>query len=103
MNLNSLKSLSIIESDSVFDALHKADNLHEMLQTLKLNAVKNIEIMDVIKMFKYLKHLRIANYDFKENKVEFETKMFPQFLNKFEMIQCNIPTQVMQDICMHNF
>ena len=51
MNLNSLKSLSIIESDSVFDVLHKADNLHKSLQTLKLNAVKNTNIMDVIKMF----------------------------------------------------
>ena len=103
MNLNSLKSLSIIESDSVFDALHKADNLHKFLQTLKLNAVKNTEIMNVIKMFKYLKHLRIANYDFKENNVDFYTKMLPQFLKKFEMIQCNITNQVMQDICMNSF
>ena len=103
MNLNSLKSLSIIESDSVFDALHKADNLHKFLQTLKLNAVKNTEIMNVIKMFKYLKHLRIANYDFKENNVDFYTKMLPQFLKKFEMIQCNITNQVMLDICMNSF
>ena len=103
MNLNSLKSLLIIKSKSVFDVLHKADNLYKSLQTLKLNAVKNTNIMDLIKMFKYLKHLRIANYDFEENKVEFETKMLPQFLKKFEMIQSSIPTQVMQDICMHNF
>ena len=103
MNLNSLKSLSIIESDSVFDVLHKADNLHKSLQTLKLSAVKNTNIMDVIKMFKYLKHLRIANYDFKESKVDFSTKMLPQFLKKFEMIQCNISTRVMQNILMYNF
>ena len=102
MNLNSLKSLSIIKSESVFNALHKSDNMFKSLQTLKLNAVKNTNIMDVIKMFKYLKHLRIANYDFK-NKVDFNTKMLPQFLKKFEMIRCNIPIQVMQDICMHNF
>ena len=103
MNLNCLKSLSIIESNSVFNALHKADNLFKFLQTLKLNAVKNTEIMNVIKMFKYLKHLRIANYDFKENNVDFYTKMLPQFLKKFEMIQCNITNQVMQDICMNSF
>ena len=103
MNLNSLKSLSIIESDNVFDVLHKVDNLHKSLQTLKLNAVKSTNIIDVIKMFKYLKHLRIANYDFEENKVEFETGMLPKYLKKFEMIKWNIPTQVMQNICMYNF
>ena len=59
--------------------------------------------MDVIKMFKYLKHLRIANYDFEENKTELDTKMLPRYLRKFEMIRCNILTQTMLDICYLNF
>lgn len=86
-NMTSLKSLSIIDSDSVFDVLNKGENLHKSLQTLKLNSVKNANIMDVIQLYTDVKHLRIAKFDFIEHGVEFKTKMLPKYLKKFEMIK----------------
>ena len=103
VNMNWLQSLSIINSDSLFDVLHKADNLFKSLQVLKLNSVKNTKLMNIIQKFIYLKSLRIANFNFEEFKIEFDPWTLPQFLKRFEMIRCNVTTDTILNICVNNF
>ena len=102
-NLTSLKSLSIIESDCIFSQLNKCINLHQSLNTLKINSVKNPFIMRKIEMFKNLRHLRIAWIQFKENKIKFDIQKLPKFLKKFELIKWSVETESILDIWLHGF
>ena len=102
-NLESLKSLSIIESDSIFDSLYKCANLHSSLNILKLNLIKSTEIMNIIEMFTSLNQLRIANINFKGNEIHFNSYQLPSTLRKFELIKWSVDTKSILDICDGNF
>lgn len=64
--LNSLKSLSLTKTESVFDLLATSENLHHSVETLKLNSIKSEAIAPTLAMFVNLKQLRLANLKSKE-------------------------------------
>ena len=102
-NLTSLKSLSIIETDTLFDSLYKCINLHKSLSTLKVNSVKSTEIMKVIEMFKNLNTLRIAGIKFVKNKIKFDASQLPLNLKKLELIKSEILGKSIFEIILNKF
>ena len=101
--LNSLKFLSIIETNTVIDFLHKWNNVHKSLNSLKLNSIRNPNIMNIIEMFENLNYLRIARFKFIENKVKFDKSQLPKPLRKFELIKWHVDISTIIDLWSHNF
>ena len=101
--LNSLKILSIIETNTVIDFLHKWNNIHKSLNSLKLNSIRSPNIMNIIEMFENLNYLRIAKFKFIENKVKFDISQLPKPLRKFELIKWHVDISTIIDLWSHNF